>query len=248
MERQILDGLGDCLRHIPPMRDMHESLIKAGPASGSPAAIEVARPAGNNVWTLANQAWANASEHLLVWGHLLFDAEIHPRNAHATLLRSGLEGAVTARWLVDPKANGDERIARAVGLLLEDFDQRRKFENAVGAMAPTHGGMLAVGRIDELKQEAAAAGIVPGRVPTMVERFDVYSEGNWLYRLLSAYAHGFQWSLLGSTLSESVPSAGVPDTTAMKVTADGPFSLAATIWAVEGLSKALAELHAYAGR
>ena len=45
-----------------------------------------------------------------------------------------MEGSVTARWLLDNSLESPKRVGRAVGLLWADYEERRKAENALGAV------------------------------------------------------------------------------------------------------------------
>ncbi|MEA2341112.1 MAG: hypothetical protein QOG11_1189, partial [Solirubrobacteraceae bacterium] len=58
-------------------------------------------------------------------------ARLQPAFSHWTLIRGAIEGLAVTRWLCDPAISGGERIQRAAGVELADYEQRLKFERHV---------------------------------------------------------------------------------------------------------------------
>lgn len=180
-------------------------------AEGSAAAKETLVEAQAYAHDLAAVSLRSAIDHLLAW-RLLLQAGVVPAFAHMSLLRTANESALLARWLTDPGIDPFERHARGVAAQVEDYDERRKFEEAVGATAPPppSRAKLAKERLTALMAEASQLGmtktnkrgdpVLKTTVPGIVELFDLYvptgtaAKGQAFYRLYSGYAHGKQWA------------------------------------------------------
>jgi hypothetical protein len=102
-------------------------------------------------------------------------------------------------------------------------------------------GLVAEAEIDEL------------RTMSMTDRFSHYAllsgrDGSWLYRVLSAYAHGLQWPIGGfGQLVERFDAPSGDGYIAKFSARDGPVD-GATVVAFLALERALVELAWYAGR
>ena len=181
------------LAPLPRLFEEQQTLARKGPAEGSMAISDAHIAERHRIWTLANQAWLNGTEHVNTWRLLLVGAKFQPAAAHYTLLRGALEGLVTCRWLIDGRVSASERIARACAFRLEDLRQRKNLEHELPDLpAPISPGKTAHERIAELRRSMAANGIVEVGFPSAVDRFDTHGDGAWAYRILSAYAHSFE--------------------------------------------------------
>jgi hypothetical protein len=142
---------------------------------------------------------------------VLVKARIMPLYAHMSPLRTAHEAALLAEWLTDPAIDDDTRRARGIAVQLEDYDERRKFENSTGGPRMPLRGKSAAGRIADLMALAGRLGLTKTNkkgevvlavaVPAAVELFDMYeksrpgSKGQAIYRLESGYAHAKQWAI-----------------------------------------------------
>lgn len=253
-----IPAAADTLRRVPALIDGYEAVVKAGRAPGSPARVDAALPAGRTAYDLATSAWLSGGDNLLAWHHLRLGASVQPPSAQYTLLRGALEGAVTCRWLVDPWATSKERRRRGAIAQLEDYVERGKFEASIDTrpfVAPAKSG---ADRAADLRQllvsegEMAADATADPRSLSMTDRFKLYAmtsgyDGSWLYRVLSAFAHGRQWPLapFGEIVERVNDSSG--DGVVIKLTArEGPVD-GVTVVAFLALQRALAELTWYMG-
>ena len=81
---------------------------------------------------------------------------------------------------------------------LDDYEERAKFERSANITPPPDGDTAksAAARIEELKANREAAGLPVVRYPSttflMGEFGGIDSDGIWLYRLVSAFAHAKQ--------------------------------------------------------
>ena len=127
-----------------------------------------------------------------------------------------------ARWVLDDSEGN--RISRGVSLHYEDLRQRSNFEKASGISDKlSEPARTARDRQDELREAASTAatfgdsGLVLVKVPKYVELARMYpassvpgspggspEDGEWLYRLLSGYAHSRQW-VMGLGAAETTP-------------------------------------------
>jgi hypothetical protein len=249
----------DTLARVPALIERFEALIRADRAAESPASDDATYPAGRSAWDLATSAWASGGDNLLAWHHLRLGASIQPFAAHYTLIRGALEGAVACRYLLDPYISAGTRRRRAAAAQMEDFDERRKFEDAIQAPAFVPPAMSGADRLAEFKQLLVDNGIASddevGGLRTMgvTDRCGHYGllsgrDGSWLYRLLSAYAHGMQWQNYGNGQIVEQFDAPSGDGVIVKISArEGPVD-GATIVAYHALDRGLQELAWYAGR
>jgi hypothetical protein len=120
-----------------------------------------------------------------------------PTDAHLTLLRPAIEGAIQARWLLDPTATPQLRVCRALGAALDDLNEYRKIEQEEAHdpdTPPADGHRFATRRIEQLKHEAMEACLMPERFDTteLLRRYAVQPHGRdlVLFRRTSGVLHG----------------------------------------------------------
>jgi len=252
-ERQhpkITAELMSVLARVPGLFDQMNAMGRQAPAPGSEASRDSARPLGHHVAILATDHLSTGMEHLVAWRNLLV-AGSQPYAAHMTLIRGAMEGAVTCRWLVDPRIDSAERIRRGIALLLDDYGNRRDFERDWGITAVEPPAKSAADRIATLRADRDRAKIGHLAVPGPTSLFGAYSgwspaRGRGAYRLLSAFAHGQQWK--GLILRIDAVGADVPGGQVVRVSANDELAVAFTAFAVRVAGSALAELGSYVGR
>ena len=247
----ITANLAEILAEAPALFDRLGDAARAGVSPESRAAKDANTPLGHHARILAMDHLSTGIEHLVVW-HRLLTSGVQPYAAHMTLIRGAMEGAVTCRWLIDPRTDSADRVRRGVALLLEDYGNRRDFERDFGiaANAMTPPAKSAANRHAELQAQRDAAKTGRTDVPKMTALFGGYTGlepgfGRGIYRLLSAYAHGKQWK--GLTLKLQVVEDG-PDAAGarlVKVSANDDLSAMLTSLAMRTATVALAELEAY---
>lgn len=224
--------------------------LHAGPRRGSLAAADARLPEGRFVSVFSTQALGFAIDHLKAWQLLVLGGS-HPAFAQMTLVRGSIEGAVTSRWLTDASAAASARVSRGVAAALDDYDERRKFENAAGVPAPEPGTGAKSGgqRMAELREARDRAQVAEVRYPPTTELVRQYGaeEGatEWLYRLVSAFAHAKQWSIHAMDKFPTQfghPALGIQSG---RVEASDQVVLFATMHAVDLLDVAISEFEAY---
>lgn len=195
-EREQIAKLGRLLLKVSPLHQRFFALRELGPAPGSRAMSDVKLPLGAEVRAGAITAVNSSLDHLVSWATLVLEAGQLPAFAHFTLLRSTVEAASTARWLVE-EVDERVRVARGIGNLLADLRERNKLErvprppDAPPLPPPEPGSMTAAQRIADVEEKAAAAGLCPLWIGH-TEAVARYGLGEFAYRLLCAFAHGGQ--------------------------------------------------------
>ncbi len=236
------------LGSLRPLYARFHALRLLDPQPGSALLEDAQLPLGHLPWVFALQGWANGHEHASTWLHLL-ESGIQPERSHYTLTRAAIEGAVTCRWLMDPRCGGAEKRTRGIRAQLKDYTYRASFEKHFPAVSRADGSPArsAAERLVQLRSEMAELGIVEVKMPSMTELFADYSLGGWFYSLLSSFAHGQQWSLVTTRRSVVVDMPGIVGARMMRVTADDELTLAAAAQVWNALALALRELEVYAG-
>jgi hypothetical protein len=182
------------------------------PFPGSVAAIDATIPHARWVVVTAAIALGVAADHMVTWRNIVHAGSI-PIYAPMTLLRSALEAAVLTRWVVDPRCDPTSRVARGIAAEIDNHRERGLFEVAVHAPPrPPGTGMSGADRQAELAAARDAAKIPRVELLGMTglaAAFGApgYADVSWLYRLLSAFAHGKEWSLFGTAMEPPVPAA-----------------------------------------
>jgi hypothetical protein len=179
--------------------------------------------------------------NLHAWRFLL-EAGLMPTYAHMSLIRTAHESALLDYWLVEPGIDSATRLARGVAARADDYEERRKFEESIGAKARPAKQVQArqgqTGRLDgdgnragtDQAQRARRSG-TQDPLPGTVELFDRFvptgtgaAKGQWYYRMLSGYAHAKSWAIvLGAR--QAAPS------TALGGTLRFPRGRTARLWA-----------------
>lgn len=200
--------LGDGNRVLAAEQVMKQFALAGPPSPHSRAGIALSDPMATFAFHLAATSITTSLDHLRTVAQVVQTALI-PAFALMSLLRTGHECALVAEWLLEPSITDDQRTARGVGAQICDYDERRKFEEAIRRPTPP-GGQLAVDRLSALLRDASArgytkpnakgvsVGIAP--LPSTVDLFDRFEKtitrpGSWLYRYYSGFAHGKQWAI-----------------------------------------------------
>lgn len=182
-------------------------LGRDGPAAGSRAARHRRTKLGQVAWNLALPASTIGVDHLVAWRMLRLAAGCRPNFAHLTLVRGAVEGAAVTRWLCDPAIDTAERIRRAAGVQLADYDQRLRFERRMSSRLgkPTGRARTAAERMETFERLLDNANVKPIQLPAATDLFARYTlpndperlAGESLYRLISAMPHAKVWSVFG---------------------------------------------------
>lgn len=253
-----------------PLRERYDALNVAGPAAGSSAANNDAERIDRYALEEARTQWVLGSDNLVAWD-VIVKAGKQPMNAHATLLRQAMEGAVTARWLIEPGIGQTMRRQRGVRVTRRDLTDRADWERASGTAQKAIPGRArtAQERLAQLEVDAKRAGLaweddreigvtwlfanyyVPHRrYPWKSRSRSLFTfDGTTLYQALSGIAHNRSWAMGAFTERERAgPAPGVTGSENNLVSASSVGSLIFTATAMATLAKALEELESYCGR
>jgi hypothetical protein len=214
LDPQALNVLLDALKDVDALNARARGR-RGEPLPGTPGAADLAvSPEARWILSSAGMSIAVAVDHLLAWRQVM-RAGVMPTYAGPTLLRGVLESAVMTRWLLDPGADSATRVARGVSAQLDDYNERRKFEDAArrntpGLPEPAPPGKTARARHAELVGARDASRIARVPLPSWVKLCASYGpKGNenleWLYRMLSAFAHGKPWALHATVMGPTAP-------------------------------------------
>lgn len=264
-------ALTGVLTEIWPQRDRYEELRRGGPVAGSEAKIDDAKAVSRFALEFARQQWIMGSDYLVAWD-LILKAGRLPSFAHAALLRQALEGAVTARWLMEPGIDPAERCRRGALIQRRDYQDRLQWEDATataGIVVPGR-ARTARARLDELAEQLKTADVVLppharisltrlftkyvmdhpsygwSRLPT--QEFPWRFDGRGLYSALSGVAHNRHWAMAAfSAHTRMGVAAGVTGSQNVVVTGSDGIRLLFTATAVATSGTALHEMLAYCG-
>ena len=247
--RQLLD-------RVLPLASSTRALAGEGePQAGSAAAAVAGVESCRLAWEHACTCCAVAADHLFTWGKAHVEGGTQPWYAHLTLLRTALETAVIARWLLDGEISPEERLARAIGVQLHDQRERDKWERSFppDVRPRRHAGRAwsGAGRV-EIWTRLKSRWHLPNREIIVTDLCDEYAEtageirGSSLYRQLGAASHGRTWAALPmSKIEGSRPrTRGL----SVEVTADDTLAVFATRVALVTAEFAVAELASYSTR
>ncbi len=248
----MLRDLRELLAPVPALWERSKKLA-GGPVPGSTAARDCLTPMGQQAWILGFTAVNVGIDHLEVWRRLA-EARIQPTFAHLTLIRGALEGAALARYLADPKIDGHERLRRGVGAYDADLEERAKYEpRRPDLISPT--GKTARERRKDLAEDCEVLRIKPRQLlgPTelcarYIDTVIKQRDGEYVYRLLSAFAHGKQWPILpGSEAENYGPAPGLTGAFMTRITANPRLAAELSVVAVDTVTAAVTDLERYAG-
>jgi hypothetical protein len=190
------------------------------PVEGSTVAQELAtscRPESiATALSFSDLAIEFACDHLSTYNKII--AEPIETLACFTCIRSMLETTAIAAWVLDPTISSIDRIARVFSVRFDAIDQQLKFGRCIGVTTPEIEDLET--RLNAIEAEALALGYPQFRntknaiyaigvvMPNATEVIrDVLSD-EWLYRLLSAVAHGHHWAIAQLGFQDATPQTG----------------------------------------
>ncbi len=251
VDPEFLGRLLATISVVDDLANARRAALHRKPARGSAAKADTALASGELVFVFATQALGFAIDHLKAWESLILGG-LHPTFAQMTLLRAALEGAATARWLLDLEVTPTERVGRGIASAVDDLIQVRRFELSVGrTSSQPKPGEAVDARIADLKRVSLAAGIPEVRYPAATTLFETYGgdhgDGVWLFRLVSAFAHAKQWAIAGTDRDQRSASYP-PGVEGGHVTSSDQVVLFATTRTVDLVRTALDDLDRYGTR
>lgn len=223
------------------------------PPRGSRAAQSSKRVFGNLHTTFALSALSSATDHALTWRLIVHGPGI-PVSGHWALIRGAMEGAVIARWLIDPTIEYAERIRRGAVMQLEDWRRRERFERSLG-VGVNHGfspgtGKSGAERVVEHGARMKGAKLVPEdqdlkdvKPESMTNMVRAYGHES-LWRMASAFAHSAPWSAM-LLQKEEIEGQAVTGSKRVRVTARMDYAYVGTLAAMRGIKLAVSELETH---
>jgi hypothetical protein len=248
---QLLATLNKDFERVQQLWQRFDVAVTTPAAASSPSAVEHGDRLTAYAHDLAAVSLRAVIDHLVTW-HRVISNGFSPTFAHLSLIRTAHESSWLAYWLMEPAADAATRLARGVAAQRDDYDERRKIEEALGGRQYQLPAKSAADRLSDLMAEAAAHGLTKlnknGQPMLMtpllsaVELFDKYEpvangRGSYLYRLYSGYAHGKQWALMQGVQATS-PSDAAGNTLA-SIEASAEWAVAATQRVVNAMDKAV---------
>jgi hypothetical protein len=189
-----------------------------GPAPGSALAEDNRRLGIYPGTHLVLAGLTGAIDHLDAFRQLIVKDRALHLVAPVTLLRSVLEEAGLALWLVDP-GQRQERLLRALRAHHRDMNDRAEYEKVrPPALGPK--GKTASARCKQIRELAGALGLDQSKVAGTLSASGVIdracqalgpagAEGPRLWRLSSGLAHGRHWTVMhGYELQDAWDSGG----------------------------------------
>jgi hypothetical protein len=204
--------------HVPGLKSAIESLLgrsaalmaaSAGPPpSDCPLALDLAsasRPESiATVVSFGDLALEYGADHLSAFAKLLSEP-IEPL-ACFTCIRSMLEMSAIGAWVLDPAISSHERTARAFAIRFYAIDEQLKFGRCIRVeqqkIAELEQRLLDVERdasiagYPQLRSKKGAVVGIGRPMPNATEMIRDVLGDEWLYRLLSAVAHGQHWAVI----------------------------------------------------
>jgi hypothetical protein len=237
------------LETIPGLKDRFERVKLGTPVVGTSEYRDRLTSDGELPGVIASKKLAVASDHLLTWNRIVFDGLFLPAWSHLSLLRPVLEASVQARFVIDPTTDSRTRVARALGLAIDDLDWLRKVEATMSATvgwAFSSRHRAAETRMTELQEGAVAHALEP-EVRDTVSLMRAYPQFGgdpdvFAWRLTSGILHTQEWAI--GTGHEEELDAGVT-LAEFKSTADQGLALRMTIAATTHFEAAVADYAAY---
>ncbi|MCC6580384.1 MAG: hypothetical protein IT440_08065 [Phycisphaeraceae bacterium] len=193
------------------------------PTPGSQAATERASYAcPESLYTvsaIASILLDSVSEHVTV----LVRAMTEPITPFAclTCVRSMLESASIAAWLLDPMVDAQRRVGRTYAHRYEGLEEQVKFGRS--AKVPPDKLKELEDLVDKLERDAVTLGFtvirdrhgkrigLAERMPSATDIIKLVLDEEWGYRALSAVAHAHTWAMLRlgfTTAAEQPPQPG----------------------------------------
>jgi hypothetical protein len=247
----------EALEGIPPLQERYSAAAR--PSDGSLAAQDGVTLLGRMAFDLSQVALGIGLEHLACWYALPLQARRMPAVTHFTLIRTALEGATLARWLLEPTTEG-ERISRSARAQWDDYEQQRQMQEVAGAPTEQRDGWKpALQKQRELLAAVDSAGLKLAERRSKTYRFDhyVFPEeevakhggrrlGKLLYQILSAPSHAHQWSAYQGARWELLEESEVrPRTQTMLLSGRQDVAQVMTVIAVLAFSDAITEFERY---
>lgn len=206
-----IDRILQCGNDVLALEDRMIGWTQEGaPPNGCPASIAMGDSLGKLAYQLAASNIVVSLDHLRTVAQAV-GTGILPAYALMSLIRTGHECALAAEWLMEPSIGEEGRISRGLAAQLDDFEERKKFEDSVGASrAEVSSGKSAERRIVELLSLAEQRDLMRSskdgtRIPLEalaggVRLFELFKSGDgqsgaWLYRYYSGFAHGKRWAV-----------------------------------------------------
>lgn len=248
---QLLATLNKDFERVQELWQRFDVAVTTPAATSSASAVEHGDQLTAFAHDLAAASLRAVIDHLVTW-HRVISNGFSPTYAHLSLIRTAHESSWLAYWLMEPGIDAATRLARGVAAQRDDYDERRKIEEAPGGPQYQPPAKSAAERLNDLMTEAAARGFTklnknnqPMLITPLlsaVELFDKYESvtngrGSYLYRLYSGYAHGKQWAL-----TQGAQAAGPSDAagnTLASIEASAEWAVAATQRVVNAMEKAV---------
>ena len=224
-----------------------------GAARGSPAAQSAKRTFGNLHSTFAVSALANGLDHLRAWSLILNGPDL-PVSGFWALIRGGMEGAATCRWLVDPNVHYTERIRRGAVMQLDDWRERERFERSIGIgidkVFPEGAGRSGAYRLATHVDRMRRAGLIaPDQDPRRVTAESITNlmrayGSEPLWRMASGFAHSSPWTGMLQELN-AVTGMTVEGSRQVLLSANVDYAYVGTLSALKTAREALEEVEAH---
>lgn len=198
------------------MNARHERMVKAETANGDNQARRMLEDQiARRGYHIASVHIASALDHLNLMASFIEHGELRPC-APFSVARTALENAAQASWLMDPDLDDDAQRKRAIGAQYADYEERRKAEDHLGELPAgqvpaehrRNHYMTAAANYPDHMVTADNGSIRPAvPLPSFLDLCEQQApavpggpSGGFLYRLLSAFSHGKQWSALASQI------------------------------------------------
>ena len=204
---------------LPEMNARYERMAKAETADGENQARRMLEdPIASRGYHIASVHIASALDHLNLMASFIEQGELRPC-APFSVARTALENAAQASWLMDPDLDDNAQRKRAIGAQYADYEERRKAEDHLGEIpagqvpakqrrndymtaAATHADHTVTGDNGDIRPAVQ----LPSFLDLCEQQAPVVPggpSGGFLYRLLSAFSHGKQWSALAALRDEA---------------------------------------------
>jgi hypothetical protein len=158
-----------------------------------------------------------AADHLAAFARLL--SEPVETLACFTCIRSMLETTAMGTWVLDPALKSNDRVARVFAIRFDAIVQQLKFARCYSVETQKIQSLEA--RLRMIEQEASDLGYpqfrsrdnktitgVGVRMPSATDLIRDIHNNEWLYRMLSAVAHGHHWAIVQLGYRDATQDAG----------------------------------------